>query len=685
MKQLVYDKKAAVDLIAISFLSLFLELALIRLINSRVQVVAYFNNFLILSAFFGLGFGSLLTEKKYNLFQFFPTIFVIVILSTFALSKFGVKVDISEHVIWAQENLDAQNNIPAHFVIIFIFCLNFLFFVPLGFRLGQSLKKFDNRLIAYAFDLLGSILGVAIFGLMSYMQTSPLIWFSLSSLVTFFLLKEHIIKNFGYLLFILVGILFSSIPFSDQWSPYYKVSWQSYRSLPEESKDFLGYVIYVDTVRIQDALKFTEALENNSGLRNWIPYYRLPYHFREPNKVLILGGGSGNDATIALKYGAKKVDVVEIDPVIIRLGYSLHPHKPYLDPRVNAVNDDARSFLRKSDEQYDLIIMDALDSHHQLAGLSTLRLESFMYTVESFKDVRKHMNQNSIFLVNLATGRPWMDLRLYWSLTEAFGYEPKIFSSRNPYTSVAFVYGPATVLNQNLYPELDKIITLSPEPYRKVKSVTTLSTDNWPHLYLSDPKIPKIYIYVLATILALTVVALVSVGSAPGLLKYTNLFFLGAGFMLLETRSITAIALFFGSTWIVNAIIIGSILVIIFIGNALILYNSRIPIKICYLGLFITLVLGYLVPSQFILGFPFFERLILTTIWFGMPIFFASLIFSLSFRIVTNTASAFGTNLLGVVIGGIFEYSSMVFGLNFLYLIALFFYSCSLFFRQKLS
>ena len=79
MKQHAYDKKAAIELIAISFLSLFFELALIRLINSRVQVVAYFNNFLVLSAFFGLGFGSLLTDKKNNLFQFFPIIFVIII------------------------------------------------------------------------------------------------------------------------------------------------------------------------------------------------------------------------------------------------------------------------------------------------------------------------------------------------------------------------------------------------------------------------------------------------------------------------------------------------------------------------------------------------------------------------------------------------------------------------------
>jgi hypothetical protein len=89
----------------------------------------------------------------------------------------------------------------------------------------------------------------------------------------------------------------------------------------------------------------------------------------------------------------------------------------------------------------------------------------------------------------------------------------------------------------------------------------------------------------------------------------------------------------------------------------------------------ITLALGYLVSPHFLLGYPFSLRVLLTAIWFGMPIFFASLIFSLFFRNVRNTASAFGTNLLGVVVGGVFEYSSMILGLNSLYLLAILLYA----------
>jgi SAM-dependent methyltransferase len=690
MTQFSDKRKAVMELIAISFLSLFLELALIRFISSNVQVVAYFNNFLVLSAFLGLGFGSILVGKKSDLFSLFPVTFALLITLISILEKFGAVIDWSQHVLWVGATI-GQPNLPAPLVIIFVFCSNFLFFVPLGFRLGQSLKKFENRLVAYAFDLFGSILGVICFFLMSYLQTAPYIWFAISGIIILFLLGKDIKSPMYYLriLCILIGIFIASTNQHGEWSPYYKVSWESYASYTKTPDEFPGYVILVDRLRIQDALRFSETLAHDPELGKWIPYYRLPYHFRKPSKVLVLGGGSGNDATMALRYGAERVDVVEIDPVITNLGYTLHPHKPYKDPKVRPIIDDARSFLRTNQETYDLIVMNALDSHYQLAGLSALRLESFMYTVEAFRDVMKLMNKNSIFLVHLGSLRKWMGERLYWSLTEAFGKEPRLFTTYNsPDSSIAFVYGPEEVLIQDRFPGLDKIISPGPEPFQKIKNNTVLSTDDWPHLYLSKPQIPTIYIYVLAFIVVLTIGAFISVGSTSGMISYLNLFFLGAGFMLLETRSITSIALFFGSTWIVNAIVIGSILIVISIGNALILFNFGIPRKICYIGLFSALAIGYFITPHFLLDFPYLIRVLLSAIWFGMPIFFASLIFSYSFKDVRDTATAFGTNLLGIVVGGVLEYTSMIFGLNSLYLLAIVLYAFAMFsgdFKKILS
>jgi hypothetical protein len=146
---------------------------------------------------------------------------------------------------------------------------------------------------------------------------------------------------------------------------------------------------------------------------------------------------------------------------------------------------------------------------------------------------------------------------------------------------------------------------------------------------------------------------------------------LGAGFMLLETRSLTKSALLFGSTWFVNAIVIAAILLMIFCANALVLLFGHWSKKINYAGLIACLLIGYFVPLNFILNFSFVPRVMVAGLWLGSAIFFAGLVFSSSFRNTQNASSAFGANLLGVVLGGCMEYTSMYYGLNFLYLLAL--------------
>ena len=49
------------------------------------------------------------------------------------------------------------------------------------------------------------------------------------------------------------------------------------------------------------------------------------------------------------------------------------------------------------------------------------------------------------------------------------------------------------------------------------------------------------------------------------------MFFLGAGFMLLETKSVVHMALLFGSTWMVNSIVFFAILVMILCSNLFVL------------------------------------------------------------------------------------------------------------------
>ena len=120
--------------------------------------------------------------------------------------------------------------------------------------------------------------------------------------------------------------------------------------------------------------------------------YVLPYLLNRDSggpprdDVLIIGAGSGNDVQAALAHGAKHVDAVEIDPRLYEIGRDGHPDHPYQDPRVAIHLGDGRSFLRTTRKKYDQITYALVDSLVLHSGYSSLRLESFLFTEQAFRD-----------------------------------------------------------------------------------------------------------------------------------------------------------------------------------------------------------------------------------------------------------------------------------------------------------
>ena len=116
-----------------------------------------------------------------------------------------------------------------------------------------------------------------------------------------------------------------------------------------------------------------------------------------------------------------------------------------------------------------------------------------------------------------------------------------------------------------------------PSPARVHGAITAIepATDDWPFLYLRDRHIPQHYLAALALILVVsTVVVLLVLRGQPGAWSWT-FFLLGAGFMLLETKSIIQFALLWGSTWVVASLAIASVLTMALVANFVV---SRIEI-----------------------------------------------------------------------------------------------------------
>ena len=161
--------------------------------------------------------------------------------------------------------------------------------------------------------------------------------------------------------------------------------------------------------------------------RSLDPFYEQVYRWfpeRTFDNVLIVGAGSGTDVAVALAHGAGHVDAVEIDPKIQEIGVRDHPNRPYDDPRVTRINDDGRAFIRRSTDQYDLVVFALPDSLTLVSTSANLRLESFLFTSEAFDEVRDRLTPDGIFVLYNFYREDWLPQKIAAMLDGSFGSPP---------------------------------------------------------------------------------------------------------------------------------------------------------------------------------------------------------------------------------------------------------------------
>jgi hypothetical protein len=224
-------------------------------------------------------------------------------------------------------------------------------------------------------------------------------------------------------------------------------------------------------------------------------------------------------------------------------------------------------------------------------------------------------------------------------------------------------------------------VVLPEEPLR-------LASDDWPFLYLRQPMIPNLNLRGMAIMGGLAVLLLVlfvrrSAGEERRSGFDFRLFFLGAGFMLLETKAVVHMALLFGSTWMVNSLVFFAVLVMILAANLFVLTFRPERLWPYYVGLLATLALNAFVPLDFFLGMSWTVQVTGSCLLVSLPVLFAGVIFAVSFSRSASPERAFGANIAGAMLGGLAEYSSMVLGFQYLVLVAIGFYALSALVRQR--
>ena len=648
---------AGLTLFAASFVVLFQELALIRWVGAEVRVLAYFPNVVLISAFLGLGIGSLLAKRARPLLIFWPPMLLIAIGAAFGISRVAFTQEaISEH-LWLLY-YDLPKTAPVihgiRLPIVLTFVISGLTFVPLGQLIGQQLDYFRSSgesLRGYCWDLFGSLIGVAAFAIASFMEVPAWIWFAVIFAVALVFLRRPIQIGVAIACFFALFCVVYVADTADAWSPYYALRKVD---LPNGQ----GFLIlangaqhqYAAPSRRDEPLHTQDAIMLRTG-------YQFPYHAlgRPPGSVLVLGAGSGNDVAVALDNGAGHVDAVEIDPVILDLGRAFHPDQPYRSDRVRTINDDARSFLNHSNGQYDLIVFGALDSMTRLSALSNVRLDNFVYTQECIAAARRHLAPGGGLVLYFAVPAGYIDEHLRALLTSVFGAPPKVMT----FGSYHRLYLAGSAFASLSAP--------APPP-----ASFTVPTDDWPYLYLRGRSMTPFYLELIVIFAAIAAVAVFLTMSRGGQrVRFDRpMFFFGLAFLLLETKSVTEMNLVWGSTWLTSAVVFGSILLMILAGTLLMRWKP-LPWRYAVAGLMAGLIINFLTPVQSILSANVVARLLLSILFVGTPIFFASICFALVFRDEPATDVAFGWNVLGAVVGGLIEFSSMAIGLKALTIVAL--------------
>jgi SAM-dependent methyltransferase len=432
--------------------------------------------------------------------------------------------------------------------------------------------------------------------------------------------------------------------------------------------------------------------------------------------ALIIGAGSGNDINHALHNGVGHIDAVEIDPVIQSIGIRHNPDRPYSDPRVSRHLDDGRHYLRTTEHKYDLVEYALVDSLVLHSGYANIRLESYLFTEEALTDIKHVLKPDGVFVTYNFFRQGWVVERVAAMAEKVFGCKPLVISlpyrgtlpssSQAGFTVIIagcnHAIADAFVAHKNFWlntlppnnlgvdgfaVQPDALPAAERADWQQIAPTTIIhetgnprfATDDWPFLYLHDKLIPGLNIrsMVILGFLAVSMVYMFLPRGRGRIRLDRRMFFLGAAFMLLETKAVVQLALLFGSTWIVNSAVFFTALVLILLANLFVLKLPPKQLVWHYTGLIALLTVAIITPVDMFLGGGIFVRYIAPCTLALGPMFFAGVIFARSFSDSADPDVAFGSNIAGSVVGGLSESFSMIFGFRYLLLLAIAFYLLS--------
>ena len=299
-------KHPAAELFLLSFLILFLELACIRWLGSVVIFLTYFTNIVLMACFLGVSVGCLASPRRFSWINTFIPIALLIAASAsgswWLYDRFGqIMVDVgsqqSPQLIYFGTEVRLRDTstwvIPIEILAGYFFALVALLFLGLGQEMGRRFAVIENRMAAYSADIVGSLAGIALFGVMSWFRLPAFAWFAIAlAPAVYFIPRRRVWQAIGVIPAVALvacadwPVDVSGVRTDVIWSPYYQVRYKpKHRSIDVNNIGHQG-------------MQRVEAF----GAGYFLPYLLNRDAGGTPfDDVLIIGAGSGNDVAAALR------------------------------------------------------------------------------------------------------------------------------------------------------------------------------------------------------------------------------------------------------------------------------------------------------------------------------------------------------------------------------------------------
>lgn len=701
------------ELFALSFVALFFALTIERWFTFDLSPFAALQTIPLVVCLAGTSIGVWMRSER--LYNFMPASLLLAVLITLFVKQYGLCA--GGYVSTALLNCANGFSAPPSSLLIVLSALLLCLIGPFGFAtsLGSRLSRLTASyppLTGYGTIVLG-----AFFSYLSFTLSSALCWtpaYQITAMVVTLVLlagralSPRFLMSAGLIL--AAGAMFSPLAKSapevarQYFSPYHKIA-----LLSASRSDNSAVTVVLDDSTQQILVPIDSETSSapidaihqkpSASYDALKTFQRLPFAFKHPKDVLILNAGIGADLEEAVRQGAQSIDAVEIDPVLLKLGKRYNP--VYGSPSVHAQCQDPRDFVNNCHKKYDMIIA-ACQHFVRPIGLAAGPQQRYQYTQEFYKKCLSLLNPHGILLTSYSSSQKdtgWLSDRIFATLKAASGITPSMVGRRESdssgFSPYLFAVAPSSEAlskcKENAIYGDHRRMLLANETFADPMfdgytfpvspGNARVATDDCPFIFFEPGTIDIFYISLVAIL-----IAVVSLFGRPLILSTANVFvdwqvfLLNAALISMVLGSLPRLVTMYGSGWLTYAIIFGGILLIAWLAY----YSMRRPAAtqyeiILYVGLFITLTLSCILPTQWLasLGVPGCLLIIFFTV---MPMFRVLLILPAAYSEAEELAPLFALGLLGLSTGILLKYISFYLGQNSLLLISvvLFGFSCVL-------